>query len=253
MRLAEGMVLRRSSTVIVLSESMGHELSRWHPRVARAKVCLIPGGVDTDRFSPAEDKASLRRQLGLPEDKKILFSLRYLVPRVGMENTLKAIAELRRTRSDFLFLIGGKGPLLASLEQMASDLDVSHEVRFLGFVPEVDLPNLYRCADLYIQTDTALQGFGLPILESLACGTPVLATPVGGAQEILAHLDGGESLFSDLSPEVMAREISEALDATADGGVGKRICSLARERYSWDRIIDRLESCFDHVIKGQTD
>ena len=248
MRLVEGRVLRRTSAIIVASESMGAELRRWHPRAARDPVHLVPGGVDTERFRPADDKGALRDRLGLPSDKKILFSLRFLVPRVGMENTLRAISELKRARDDFVYLIGGKGPLLPSLEALAADLGLHDKVRFLGFIPEPELPDWYGCADLYVQTDTHLQGFGLPILEALSCGTAVLATPVGGAREILAPLDGGRSLFSSLGHESMAREISAALDAGASVEFGARIRSFAEERFSWETIVDRLETCFEQTI-----
>ncbi|MCH7825328.1 MAG: glycosyltransferase family 4 protein [Acidobacteria bacterium] len=242
-RLLEGMVLKRCSKIFCESASMRQELQRWHPRAVRSEARIIPGGVDIDRFRPLDDRRRGRERLGLPVDQRIIFVLRLLVPRVGMENFLEALAQLRKLRSDFVCVIGGKGPLRDPLEKQAARLGLADHVRFLGFVPEEDLADVYGCADLFVQPDTELQGFGLPIPEALACGTPVLATPVGGANEILAALHGGKSLFSGLDAETMGREMNVALDWSSDAELRAEFRRYAEERYSWERIVDQLEEC----------
>ena len=241
MRVLEGMVLRRCSRVFCESASMRQELRRWHPRAVRSEVGIIPGGVDIDRFHPSEDRRRVRERLGLPVDLRIVFTLRLLVPRVGMENFLEAVAHLRKMRSDFICVVGGKGPLRGPLEKRATQLGLADHIRFLGFVPEQDLADLYGCADLFVQTDTELQGFGLPILEALACGTPVLATPVGGANDILAPFRDGTCLFSSLDPEAMGYEMNAALDGSPDAELREESRRFAEDNYSWDRIVDQLE------------
>lgn len=241
MRFIEGVVLKRCSKVCCLSASMRQELQRWHPRAVRSEPRIIPGGVDIDRFRPLNDRRRGRERLGLPVNQKIIFVLRLLVPRVGMENFLEAIAQLRTLRSDFVCVIGGKGPLRGPLEEQAARLGLADHIRFLGFVPEEDLADMYGCADLFVQPDTELQGFGLPILEALACGTPVLATPVGGANEILAALHGGKCLFSDLDPETMGREMNVALDGSSDAELRAELRRYAEQHYAWERIVDQVE------------
>jgi len=243
MRLLEGMVLRRCSKIFCESASMRRELRRWHPRAVRSEVGIIPGGVDIDRFRPVDDRLRVRERLGLPVDQRIVFALRLLVPRVGMENFLEAVAHLHMLRSDFVCVIGGRGPLRGPLEERATQLGLADHIRFLGFVPEEDLADLYGCADLIVQPDTELQGFGLPILEALACGTPVLATPVGGANDILAGFRGGRCLFSSLDPEAMGNEMNVALGWSSDVGLRAELRQFAEEHYSWDRIVDQLEEC----------
>lgn len=243
MRLLEGRVLRRCSEIVCLSASMRQELQRWHPRAVRCPVRIIPGGADIDRFRPLEDRMQVRKRLGLPADRKVILALRLLVPRVGMENFIEAIAQLRESRSDFVCVIGGKGPLRESLEKQTTRLGLAEYIRFLGFVPEEDLADLYGCADLFVQPDTELQGFGLPIPEALACGIPVMATPVGGANEILATLHDGRYLFSGLDPETMGREMGAALSWSSEAWLPAELREFVEEHYSWERIVDQVEDC----------
>src|SRR3989449_11690325 len=136
---------------------------RRHTRCSRdwsSDVCSsdLPGAVDHRKFHPAIDRASIRRQLGLPTDRMVLFTVRNLGPRMGLENLLHALNEQGEELRDVLVLIGGEGPLRPRLEGLIRSLDLTGRVRLLGFIPEEYLPRYYQAADLMLLPTAELEG-----------------------------------------------------------------------------------------------
>jgi glycosyltransferase involved in cell wall biosynthesis len=103
---------------VALSEYTREKLQRTYG-LAPSKVSVIPGGVDLERFRPSTDEAQIRTRIGLPEDKFILFTVRNLVPRMGLENLISAFEIVQNGRPDLLLVIGGEGPLEKALREQA--------------------------------------------------------------------------------------------------------------------------------------
>ena len=252
-KLTEKVLLKRSERVVVLSEYTRRKLETLHGLPA-SKVSVIPGGVDLERFRPAKDKAAIRSRLGLPADKFVLFTVRNLVPRMGLENLISAFEIVLKHRSDLLLVIGGEGPLAPALKKQVEKFSIAEHIRFAGYIPDEELPSYYRVADLFILPTRELEGFGLVTLEALASGLPVLATPVGGTKEILAHL-GPDFLFDDLTPESMATGILRLLhgwgeERAAHEDISKTCRKVAEQHYSWNTHVSRLEDLF-YSLKSQ--
>lgn len=248
--LLEGACLRRATRVHVLSDFSARLLWRLY-RVPSDRVVRIPGSVDPERFRPAADPDGVRKALGLPAAVSILLSVRNLEPRMGLDRLLRALAILRRHVPDVLLLIGGTGSLRNELESLAASLGLGEHVRFLGFVPEGELPLYYQTADAFVLPTRALEGFGLVTVEALACGTPVLGTPVGATPEILRPLDSG-LMFRDTTPEAIARGLREFLDARRRDPVAyealREACrGHAKARYGWDDAVTRLEETLEQL------
>ncbi|MGH7395457.1 MAG: glycosyltransferase family 4 protein, partial [Candidatus Methylomirabilales bacterium] len=186
----EARALARADRVVVLSEFSRETLARCH-NVDPTGVLRIPGGVDPVVFRPAEDRAVLRRRLDLPVDGPLLVTVRNLVPRMGLDDLIRAMAAVTAAFPDATLLIGGDGPLRSDLERLAEAAGVAVRTRFLGYVPEDRLPDLLRAADLFVLPTRMLEGFGLVTVEALACGTPVVGTPVGATPELLGPLGAG--------------------------------------------------------------
>ncbi|PZD71635.1 Mannosylfructose-phosphate synthase [Acaryochloris thomasi RCC1774] len=186
----EGRVYQRCDRFIVLSQAFG-EILHQHYGVSREKIHKIPGGVDTQRFQMNLSRGQAREVLGWPLDRQILFTPRRLVRRMGVDNLLQAIAAVKAKVPDVWLAIAGKGPQRAELEAQVTELGLQDTVKFLGFLPEAQLPMAYQAADLTVIPSQALEGFGLVVLESLASGTPVLCTPVGGMPEIIQGFSPG--------------------------------------------------------------
>ncbi|HMH52711.1 MAG TPA: glycosyltransferase [Candidatus Acidoferrum sp.] len=210
------------------------------------RVVKIEGGADTTRLHPPnESRAAVRAALGWPNARPILFTLRNLQPRMGLDELIRAVDLLRRQVPDVLLAIGGDGALRGELESLVARLGLAEHVRFLGFVDEAHLARCYQAADAFVLPTQALEGFGLVTVEALACGTPVLGTAVGATPEILGPLSKS-LLFSGTSAAAMAEDLARFLDELSHDAAGgealRRACRRhAESRYDWDDGVARLE------------
>jgi glycosyltransferase involved in cell wall biosynthesis len=242
-RRAETACLRRADRVVVLSEFSRDQLGSHYP-FALDKVVKIPGGVDLERFRPVEDRRRLRAELGLPESRRVLFTARRLVPRMGLPSLMEAFAgALAQDPSGYL-VIAGRGRLEQELRAQADQLGVADSVRFLGFVSDEDLVRYYQAADLFVLPTMAFEGFGMVTLEALACGTPALGTPVGATPELLRPLapqlvlDGAQPLMIRRGILMMLEWLSDEQEAAA---IRRRCRDYVVEHYGWDSSVDALE------------
>lgn len=209
----EQSVYERSSRLIVLSRAFGDILTKRYA-ISPERVRVVPGCVDTAQFDPPCTSAEARLRLQLPQGRPIVLAVRRLVRRMGLEDLIDAVKQLKPRHPDVLLLIAGRGRLEAELQQRINDADLSDNVKLLGFVPDAHLPALYRAATLSVVPTVALEGFGLITVESLAAGTPVLVTPVGGLPEAVAGLSQDLIL-----PSTGSGAIAEGIGAALSGGL----------------------------------
>ncbi len=243
-RAVEHLVLRTCQRIVVLSRFMADRFAKTHPSFADRVVCL-PGGVDLDRFRPAEDRQAAKAVLRLPSSGPLLLTVRNLEPRMGIDHLLYAMQEVSKERNQVTLLIGGEGPLKADLEGLAKRLGLETSVRFEGYIPDERLPTYFQAADFFILPTKALEGFGLVAVEALACGTPVLGTPVGAIPEILNGLQP-DLLFEGIGPQTIARGILKHLEMVHADPQGYetlrgRCRDYATAQFGWDQIVERLE------------
>lgn len=238
-----------SAPCVVLSRYSAALLHEMAPRYPRSSVRIIPGGVDLDRFRPS-DRVATRAALSLPTERPLVLSVRRLVPRMGLEDLLDAFATVRAQGSAAHLIVGGKGDLADRLRRQASGLGLDGAVSFPGLIPESLLAAYYQSADLFVVPSRSLEGFGLVTLEALACGTPVVATRVGGNVEILSAL-GEEFLVEAGAPGKLAAAIVGLLETGArDPGLRQRCRSFAAERYSWALAAQRLSAVYDDITSA---
>jgi len=252
-RWIEGSAIARSRKVTVLSEYMRRLLLEHHPREAPAKVALIPGGVNLGRFRPQDDgrRRARKASLGIPPDAPLVLTVRRLVPRMGLESLLRAFGILRAEFEGIRLAIGGAGPLEGRLRALAGSLGLDGSARFLGFVPEGALPGLYAAADLFVVPTAQLEGFGLVTAEALACGTPVVGTPVGATPDILRAVDprlvardAGHRSIADAAAAILRLQ---PVERRAIGALGRRHMALFHDS---EDVGDRLESLLSAVSGG---
>ena len=241
--LVEHRVYRRADRAIVLSAAFRDVLAREY-RVPMDRIHVIPGGVDVDRFAIAASPTECRRALGWPTDRPIVLCVRRLVRRVGVDTLVEAVNVLRARVPDALVLIAGTGPLRAELEARVATLGLEQHVRFLGFLPDADLPTAYRAADLTVVPTAALEGFGLITVESLAAGTPCVVTPVGGLTDVIAPL--APQLVAD-TPS--AGDIGTLLAAALRGDIpvptARQCESFARRDHDWPVVAARVRQVYE--------
>ena len=250
-RQIEGAVLKRASRVVVLSDFMRRRMVACY-RVPDACVRVIPGGVDVERFCPVSDRRPVRAALGLEETGFVILTVRNLVPRMGLDTLLRAMARVRQAIPHAQLLIGGSGPLRSELESLAKTLNLEGCVRFLGFVPEEALPEYYRAADVFVLPTAQLEGFGLVTIEALACGTPVLGTPVGATDEILGQLDRAFITAGSDADSLADGIASLYRRLAADPAVRERLSAecraLALRDYTWARHCAQVEAVLSEAL-----
>ena len=176
---------RDADQVIAISDHAYEQLTTSY-RLDGDEVEMIPHGVDTDCFYPREE-----RHPAVTEEKTTLLYVGRLGARKGLDLALRALA--RADEPEFEFLIAGTGRHEETLRELAQELEISEQVRFLGYVPDEELPALYSSADVFILPST-YEGFGLVVLEAVACGTPVLGADAGGIPTAIDEEQTGETV-----------------------------------------------------------
>lgn len=181
--------LRRSRAVTALSQFTIDCVEKIHGNGLARSVRLMPGWVDTSKFVPLENRDQAKGQLGWPVDLPVLFTLRRLAPRMGLDRLLHACQRVHAMQIRFHLMIGGTGPMRKNLEDLARTLGLKDVVTFLGRIEDLELPTAYGACDAFVLPTAELECFGLIALEALAAGRPVLATPVGAIPEIMARFE----------------------------------------------------------------
>jgi glycosyltransferase involved in cell wall biosynthesis len=241
----ENVVYQTADAFITLSNAFRDLLIAKYG-VASSKVHVVPGAVDTSRLQPA-DRVSARDLLGWPQKQRIIFSIRRLVERMGLQALIEAFASVAAKYRDVSLFIGGKGPLQDALRAQIRSLGLEERIRVLGFVRESLLPTHYQAASVSIVPRQCLEGFGLTTVESLACGTPVLVTPVGGLTEVVGPL-APSCVLRGWSPD----QIAEGLDAYLGGKMplpGAADCvAYVKKRFIWETVAKNVLAIYDDAF-----
>jgi len=210
-RAALARVCKQADMVIVLSQATKADLLQ-HCRLPEDRVVVIPGACDA-RFSPAVDHARLTRvrlKYSLPP-LYILF-LGTLNPRKNVTTLLQAFAQFHhmQQRGDpavHLVIAGASGWRTADMDRTLQRLELESVVHFPGFLDDVDLPDLYRGAILFV-FPSLYEGFGLPVLEAMGCGVPVVTSNAASLPEVA----GDAALLVDpYDAEGMAAALTEVV------------------------------------------
>lgn len=250
-RMIEKFCLKRAMKIMVLSRYMKEKVQDIHG-ITADRIQINPGGVDLNRFRPPEDRKFLKHKLGFPEGRIHLLTVRNLEPRMGIENLLKSIRILKRGPDEIHLILGGEGIEMRNLKRLIKEYGLLNDVTMAGFIPPDILSEYYGAADFFVLPTRSLEGFGLVTPESMACGTPVLGTPVGGTREILSGFDS-RFLFRDTSPESMSEGIRRAV---GEYFVRKKqykqlrldCHEYAAKNYSWERHTDQLRAMLDNEM-----
>ncbi len=217
-----------------------------------APISVIPGGVDLDLFHPRSN-VEARAAIGLDPTQRVLLFVGRIQRLKGLEVLLRAFASLKDLEQPARVLVVGGQPStvheareIARLQHLATRLGIADRVTFSGAVPHERLPLYYAAADVTVMP-SSYESFGLVAVESLACGTPVVATRVGGLTSIVRDGETG-FLVPWRDPALFAERLRLVLD---NGELRQRLAAQARpsvERYSWQRIADEHLAMYDEVL-----
>ena len=243
----ETAVYRRGRGIIVLSEAFKQELVRRY-HVAEERVVIVPGGIDPEIFHDRLSRQEARGRLGWPIDRPIVLAVRRQMRRMGLENLVDSIVDVKRRVPEVLVMLAGSGPLVGELRDRILAHGLSENIRQLGRVDDADLPASYRAADLSIVPTQALEGFGMITLESLASGTPVLVTPVGGLPEVLRPF-APECILPDASTQAISEALIDFLLGMRTLPSSEACRAYAETHYAWPVIVAKTRRVYDEAMR----
>ena len=200
------------------------------------KAVTLRNGVETDVFQPLPNRDALRAKLGLT--RKTLISVGYLIDRKGHHRTIEAMKQL----PEFELIIAGEGPDRAKLQAQIDQGGLSDRVRLLGSRPHAELPALYNAADAMVLASSR-EGWANVLLESMACGTPVVASNIWGNPEVVQTRDAG--VIYD--PNTPAGIVAGVRDLFANPPTRAATRSYA-EPFSWDETTAGQLALFRKVV-----
>ena len=211
------------------------------------KILLIPCGVDLQMFRPL-DQHTVRDRLGLDGEKVVLFVGR-IEPLKGLELLIHATAQMDTCQPLRVLVVGGgleHDPEVERMRELARRLEISEIVDFIGRVDHEELPVYYNAADVCV-VPSFYESFGLAALESMACGTPVVATRVGGLSTIVQHGHTGY-LKSWRCPEAFAGSLEMII---SNRRLQQSMGHAARRRaegMSWDAVAARVAEVYESYL-----
>jgi glycosyltransferase involved in cell wall biosynthesis len=184
----------RVAAIVTVSEALKRQAEALG--IESGRISVLRNGVDLERFRPL-DRSVIRARLGLAGP--VWLAVGNLVELKGVHITLGALAK----SPGAVLLVAGDGPEAWRLRQLASELGIEAHVRFLGNVPQARLLEYYNAADV-LMLASSREGMPNVVLESLACGTPVVAAPFAGAEELISAPEAGEIAKSRTAEGMLA-------------------------------------------------
>ena len=228
-RMSERKALNHVVRVLCASRYMKSQLLEQHPAYPEARITILSGAVDVGQFRPIPVQRS--------EDQFTIFTMRRLVHRMGLDLLIRAVHAIPNAH----LVIGGNGPERESLQALVAELNLGDRISFVGYVPDAELPRRYTEADLVVLPTRQLEGFGLVLIEAMACGTPAMGTNIGGIPEVVGPLDPDLVI-----PEPTVEAITASINRYRDDldwqrSLRERCRDYVVDRFSWEKIIPVLE------------
>jgi teichuronic acid biosynthesis glycosyltransferase TuaC len=231
--------LRHADGVIAVSAALRDAMACLG--LSKEKIHLIPNAVDTARFRPIPT-GEARQRLNLPEGCPLLVSVGSLIEAKGHQLTIRAMALIGNQYPSLRLYIIGEGPYRTELERLIKSLGLQGRVQLLGKRPNEELP-FWFCAASLSCLASSREGWPNVVTESLACGTPVVATRIGGIPEILRSPELG-TLVEQTSEDI-ALGIVKSLDKEWD----RQAISREASARTWETVAEEVEEVLSNTIK----
>jgi len=236
MKLVSKTIIINADSVIALTKDMKRVLQEIYSR----DIEVVPNGIDIEECQnrPHEHES-------VSPEKKIIFVGR-LNPVKGVPSLLRAMKIVCEVLPDAKLIIVGDGEEREDLESLADSLGIRDRVDFVGRVPHERIPDYLCKADIFVLPSVS-EGFGIVILEAMACGLPIVATRVGGVPDIIEEGVNGFLVESGDFPE-MANKILFLLDNPAVTGQISKNNRIKVQGYAWKNVVDRLERIYQEIL-----
>lgn len=243
----EQRLCHQCTAIIVGSEREALYLEQLYG-TASQRIFVIPCGVNRDRFYPIERQYA-RRRLGFSLLDRIVLYVGRLDPLKGAYRLIKTIGYLSTIKNLRLVIVGGdeenNGDQM-KLQELAAHLQVQDKVTFMGRVDQDELPVYYSAADV-VAVPSRYESFGLVMLEAFACGTPVVAMPVGAAEAII-HDSALGTIVRDGAPKNFAQALVRFLECSCKEPAYRVLRQAAVAAYDWQRVAGMVRAAYQCLI-----
>jgi glycosyltransferase involved in cell wall biosynthesis len=241
--------LRHATPLASTSEAMAQQVRALTPE--RRDIAITPFGVDLVQFAPAASRQ--------PSGTVTIGTVKSLAPKYGIDLLLRAFSRLiedpdvRSAGLDCRLTIVGEGPERSGLQVLAQTLRIDSLTTFLGSVAHADVPASLKRFDIYAAPSRLdSESFGVAVIEASACAVPVVVTDVGGLPEVVIADRTGLVVPREDVPALQAALKRLVLDADLRGRLGSEGRRHVAETYDWERCVDRMERCYEHMVKQET-
>jgi glycosyltransferase involved in cell wall biosynthesis len=247
-------IVRHSASVISISR-YAHDMveqtasPRYHE--------IIGYGVNQEKIAPPDfDAAAFRERMGIAPGEFLVFAVGRLVERKGYHVLIDAVAELVSQGMRVRLLVGGVGPLHDTLSAQIQSAGITQQAQMLGFVPDEELNRYIKAADVLVMPSVLdktgdTEGLGIPLLEGMANGTPVIGSDTGGIVDIVTHEKTG-LLVPPADPHALAAAIKRLQgDAELRQLFAETGYQLVNSTFSWKNIAARTLALFETALAQQ--
>jgi glycosyltransferase involved in cell wall biosynthesis len=235
---------KNATLIVTVSKYSARKTVQFYD-LDKAKIRIVPNGVDNLRFRPSEGSEKIKRQIGIDNKLCVLFVGR-LIPRKGLSFLIEAAKQIIKEFREAMFVVAGNGPLKNNLIAHIEKINLSTNFVFLGDVNERVLPALYNCADVFA-FPSIQEGQGIALLEAQATAKPVVAFDVGGIHEAMLDKETGLLVKPD------SRELADAiLKLLTDCSLREKMGNKGREfvsgNFSWDICAQRMSQVYREAL-----
>ena len=245
--MAERWTLRWCDRVIAVSEGIAQQL-RCGYGFPPEKITVVPNGVDPERLEPHASRQKVRQSVEVAEGATVLLQVGRLTPQKGFDVLFEAIARIADRYPHLVVLAVGDGPLREQLERLAQRLNIASVVRFLGH--REDVADLLNSADL-VTLASRSEGMPYTLLEAMGSGRAVVATRIGGIEEVIKK-EGTAVLVPTEDPEALAAAIASLLDDSVHAeAVGSAARAYIMEHHTAARMVERVQSIYRDLLANQ--
>lgn len=249
LRVFEEGMLHRARKIIAVSYFTKWELTNYY-NIPENKIRVIHNGVDINKFKPAEDKRSVKVELGFNPDDIAIVSVGRLYARKGLFTLIESIPAVTKRFPNAKFIISGKGQSdeMHKLITYAEKLGVKNNIIFTGYYPDKKLPKLYQAADVYAFS-TFYEHHPFAVLEALSTGLPVVTTNVGGIHETITNGKNG-FMCQPFNAQEFSDSILYLLEHPKEASeMGRLARKTVTEQLDWRIVVKNAMDVYEEALR----
>ncbi len=245
--LSELLLSKFTQKIITVSNNLNKEFVE-EVKVKQDKVITIYNGISQNINHNKKDKNLLLKELGIPENKKIITTVARLAPQKGVAYFVRSAAEVMKEYKDVVFLVVGDGPLKKDLENLSMSLNLMGKIFFVG--NRMDIDSIMDISDVFVLASLT-EGLPLTVLEALQAQCPVVATEVGGIPEVIENGRNG-LLVKAKSVSALSTAIKDLLsNPERSKYMGSQSGEILKERFSVDKMVKKTEEVYQNLYYKQ--